>query len=208
MSLVFDDTLLFDIDKFSGYDRIETGTRANYGFGYTAQFVSGAYLRAVAGQSYQIAGQNEFDTEFYQTSGLATDASDYVTGVYFQATRNISFSAQQRFDQDDLTVQRTDLGSWVRYGPLQARVNYADVPGNLPTAAPAGIVTETDSEEILAAGALAITEDWSLLAQSALRHPGRSDDHRRSWPALSGRLLQARRDLSAVLHPRSGHRAG
>ena len=164
LSLVFDDTLLFDIDKFSGYDRIETGTRANYGFGYTAQFVSGAYLRAVAGQSYQIAGQNKFDTAFYQTSGLAADASDYVTGVYFQATSNISFSAQQRFDQNDLTVQRTDLGSWMRYGPLQAQVNYADVPANLPTAAPAGIVTQTDSEEILAGGALAITEDWSLLA--------------------------------------------
>jgi LPS-assembly protein len=163
LSLVFDDTLLFDIDKFSGYDRIETGTRVNYGFGYTAQLVTGAYLRAVAGQSYQIAGQNEFDTEFYQTSGLATDASDYVTGVYLQATRNIALSAQQRFDQDDFTVQRTDLGAWVRYGPLQTRVNYADVPADLPTAAPPGIVATDGNEEILAAAALAITDDWSLL---------------------------------------------
>ena len=45
LSLVFDDTLLFDIDKFSGYDRIETGTRANVGFRYTAQLASGAYAR-------------------------------------------------------------------------------------------------------------------------------------------------------------------
>ena len=164
LSLVFDDTLLFDIDKFSGYDRIETGTRVNYGFGYTAQLVSGAYLRAVAGQSYQIAGQNAFDTEFYQTSGLANDTSDYVSGVYLQATSNISFSAQQRYDHNDLTVERTDLGSWVNFGPLQARVNYAKVPGDLPTAAPTGLVAQTDSEEILAGGALAITEDWSLLA--------------------------------------------
>jgi LPS-assembly protein len=163
LSLVFDDTLLFDIDKFSGYDRIETGTRVNYGFGYTAQLVTGAYLRAVAGQSYQIAGQNEFDTAFYQTSGLATDTSDYVTGLYLQATRNIALSAQQRFDQDDLTVQRTDLGAWMRYGPLQTRVNYADVPGNLPTAAPPGIVADNGNEEIVAAAALAVTDDWSLL---------------------------------------------
>jgi len=163
LSLVFDDTLLFDIDKFSGYDRIETGTRVNYGFGYTAQFMSGAYVRTVAGQSLQIAGQNEFDTEFYQTSGLATDTSDYVTGLYIQASSNLAFSAQQRFDQNDLSVKRTDLGSSVAYGPVQARVNYADVPANLPTAAPAGIVTGIDSEEILAAAALAITDDWSLL---------------------------------------------
>ncbi|HRD77574.1 MAG TPA: LPS assembly protein LptD, partial [Hyphomicrobiaceae bacterium] len=33
-SLIFDDTLLFDYDKFSGWDRIETGTRANVGLNY------------------------------------------------------------------------------------------------------------------------------------------------------------------------------
>lgn len=164
LSLVFDDTLLFDIDKFSGYDRIETGTRANVGFRYTAQLATGAYARLVAGQSYQIAGENEFDTAFYQTSGLATDTSDYVSGLYLQASRNLGFSAQSRFDQDTLDIVRTDLGSWVRYGPLQARVNYADVPGDLPTADPTGIVTNTDSEEILLGGALNITNDWALLA--------------------------------------------
>ena len=56
LSLVFDDTLLFDIDKFSGYDRIETGTRANVGMRYTAQLASGTYARAVFGESYQLAG--------------------------------------------------------------------------------------------------------------------------------------------------------
>lgn len=163
LSLVFDDTILFDIDKFSGYDRIETGTRANVGVRYTAQLMSGAYARAVFGQSYQLAGENEFDTDFYRTSGLATETSDYVSGLYLQATRNISFSAQSRFDRDTFDIERTDLGSWVRYGPLQARVNYADVPGDVPTAAPPSIVSEDDREEILAAGALAITNDWWLL---------------------------------------------
>jgi LPS-assembly protein len=164
LSLVFDDTLLFDIDKFSGYDRIETGTRANVGFRYTAQLTTGAYARLVAGQSYQVAGGNEFDTPFYQTSGLATDTSDYVSGLYLQATSNISFSAQSRFDQDTLDIVRTDLGSRVNYGPLQAAVNYAEVPGDLPTAAPGGIVTDNDREEILAGGALNITNQWALLA--------------------------------------------
>ncbi|MGH6736979.1 MAG: LPS-assembly protein LptD [Methyloceanibacter sp.] len=169
LSLVFDDTLLFDIDKFSGYDRIETGTRANVGFRYTAQFISGTYLRTVVGQSYQLAGENEFDTAFYQTSGLATDTSDYVTGVYLQATQNLSFSAQQRFDEDNLDVERTDLGTWVKFGPLQARANYAQVPNVIPAGISANAIERhpslfTDArEEILAAGALAITDTWALL---------------------------------------------
>ena len=157
LSLVFDDTLLFDIDKFSGYDRIETGTRANVGVRYTAQFASGAYGRAVFGESYQLAGQNEYDTDFFRTSGLATDRSDYVGGLYIQALSNLGFSAQSRFDEDTWDIQRTDLGTWARYGPAQVKVNYADVIGE------PGLAQDEPREEIVTAGVLALTEDWSLL---------------------------------------------
>ena len=148
---------MFDIDKFSGYDRIETGTRANVGVRYTAQFASGAYGRAVFGESYQIAGQNEYDTDFYRTSGLATDRSDYVGGLYIQALSYLGFSAQSRFDEDTFDIQRTDLGTWARYGPAQVKVNYADVTGE------PGLAQDEPREEIVTAGVLAITEDWSLL---------------------------------------------
>jgi LPS-assembly protein len=157
LSLVFDDTLLFDIDKFSGYDRIETGTRANVGFRYTAQLMSGAYAQAVFGQSYQIAGQNEFDTDFYRSAGLANDASDYVTGLYLQASSNVSFTAQTRFDQETLDVKRSDVGTWMRYGPAQVKVNYADV-----TSEP-GLAADQPRQEVLTAAVLALTKDWSLL---------------------------------------------
>lgn len=173
LSLVFDDTILFETDKFSGYDRVETGTRANVGVRYTAQLPNGIYARTVFGQSYQIAGQNEFDTDFYRSSGLATDESDYVSGIYLQAGV-ISLTAQQRFDQDTFDVVRTDLGAGVAFGPFQGRVNYADVPAEIPVAevpedSPVDIAQATeiaelnDSEEILLAGALAITDEWWLL---------------------------------------------
>ena len=168
LSLVFDDTILFDIDKFSGYDRIETGTRANVGVRYTAQFASGAYARAVFGQSYQIAGDNEFDTDFYRTAGLATDSSDYVSGFYIQAANFISFSAQSRFDHDTFDIERTDLGSSVYYGPAQVRVNYANVTaepvlGTTDVTPESGLAIGEGREEILGAGVLALTRDWSLL---------------------------------------------
>ncbi|MEM8644385.1 MAG: LPS assembly protein LptD, partial [Pseudomonadota bacterium] len=167
LSLVFDDTILFDIDKFSGYDRIETGTRANVGIGYTAQLVSGGYARAVFGQSYQIAGDNEFDNTFYQNSGLSTSNSDYVTGVYIQTVYGFALTGQARFDQDSFDMVRTDLGSSLNYGPIQARANYAKVPGTIEssdvTPNLTNVVNADDAEEILLAGALAITDEWWLL---------------------------------------------
>jgi len=186
-SLVFDDTILFDIDKFSGYDRIETGTRANVGFRYTAQLPSGAYARAVFGQSYQIAGENSFAIN----SGLGTPSSDYVTGLYLQAAKYLSFTAQTRFNHDTLAMERTDLNSQTTFGPVSLTVNYADiapdaVPIELTSAntintssgpelvaeAEGDLVSTTSSsttttpqrlEEIQSNGTLSITDRWALL---------------------------------------------
>ncbi len=59
-SLVFDDTSIFDWDKFSGYDRAEGGVRANVGAQYTLTGADGFYANALVGQSFQLAGRNSF----------------------------------------------------------------------------------------------------------------------------------------------------
>ncbi len=59
-SLVFDDTTLFQWDKFSGYDRMEGGTRANAGLQYTFTTKSGAFANFLFGESYALAGANSF----------------------------------------------------------------------------------------------------------------------------------------------------
>jgi LPS-assembly protein len=167
-SLVFDDTILFDIDKFSGYDRIETGTRANVGVRYTAQLPSGAYARAVFGESYQIAGQNSFDLPGFQNSGLATTSSDYVGGLYLQAARYLSLVGQSRFNNETFEVMRTDLGGTASVGPIDIAVNYANVSPeavspSTSTANNANHSNQPRDQEILSKGALKLTDTWSLL---------------------------------------------
>ena len=50
-SLVFDDTSLFEWDKFSGFDRSEGGTRLNVGLQYRLMFNGGGSMSAlVAGR--------------------------------------------------------------------------------------------------------------------------------------------------------------
>jgi LPS-assembly protein len=133
-SLIFDDTLLFDIDKFSGYDRFETGTRANVGVQYTFQANNGIYGRAVFGQSFHLAGENPYvdpgldptgKFNFSPTSGLETDRSEYVTGLYLSPLVGISVITQSRFDERDWSLRRNDTLVQASYGPITGAVAYS-----------------------------------------------------------------------------------
>jgi LPS-assembly protein len=112
-SLVFDDTNLFDWNRFSGYDRFETGTRVNYGAQYTFNFRNGGYLNMMAGQSYQLAGTNSYATpdaaNIGLSSGLDTRLSDYIGRISFSPSSMFSFTAKGRFDPQTFKPRRIDL---------------------------------------------------------------------------------------------------
>ena len=80
---------LFERDKFSGYDRMEGGTRVNLGVRYSGVYGTGWTTNAVLGQSYQVGGQNSFAqpdlVNVGAFSGLETPTSDYV-GLFGFAT--------------------------------------------------------------------------------------------------------------------------
>ena len=92
-SLIFDDSNLFKIDKFSGWDRIEGGGRANVGLQYTAQFNRAGFVNVLFGQSYQLFGINSFAvgdvTNTGLGTGLDTNVSDYVARVSYQPDRDL-----------------------------------------------------------------------------------------------------------------------
>ncbi|MBO0765463.1 MAG: LPS-assembly protein LptD [Hyphomicrobiaceae bacterium] len=183
-SLVFDDTLLFDIDKFSGFDRFETGTRGNFGLQYTLQANSGLYARAVFGESLQLAGTNSFNSiefqpsgvnlngvafNFNPKSGLQTDRSDYVAGLYVSPFAGLSMVAQGRFDQSDWSLQRQDTSITANYGPLLAQGAYTFTKFNsLSLDVPSSTVTPDffdEQQEALGTLGLRLTDRWSVLGQ-------------------------------------------
>ncbi len=163
-SQLFDDTLLFDTDKFSGYDRLETGTRANVGVQYSVSTTDGWNARVVAGQSYQVAGANPFTDD----TGLETAESDYVAGAYLDFASNLQLVSQVRIDQDDLDVKRHDLQLSGQYGPVSASANYVNA-----RAQPA-LGFDTDREEIIGAAAIRLANHWTLFGD--MRYDIESED--------------------------------
>jgi LPS-assembly protein len=128
-SLVFDDTNLFAIDKYSGYDRVEGGTRANLGVQYTANIHRYGMVNMLFGQSYHLAGRNSYAytdaTNTGAESGLEHDVSDYVSRIYYQPVGNISYAARARFDKDNFDVRRLELEARSTWDQLSLSTIYA-----------------------------------------------------------------------------------
>jgi LPS-assembly protein len=164
-SLVFDDTNLFDWNKFSGYDRIETGTRANVGLQYTFQANYGGYARILAGESFQLAGTNPYKDPgvdangnpiFSPVSGLQNDRSDYVLGAYIQPIGGLQLISQSRFEQSGLALEREDAAAQIGAGPVSATAIYSFL-----SADPAdGFLTS--QSQVSGSLGLRITDRWSI----------------------------------------------
>ena len=168
-SLVVDDTLLFDTDRFSGYDRLETGTRANIGLQYTLQTTGGLYARVVVGQSLHLAGDNPFApppgfdstdvVNFNPAGGLDTTRSDYIAGLYLSPFSGVSLVAQARFDEHDWSLRRQDTALQATYGPLLAQVGYTF------TQFDPRLGVFDDQQEVLGTLGLRLTDRWSVVGQ-------------------------------------------
>jgi LPS-assembly protein len=160
-SFVFDDSNLFRVDKFSGWDRVEGGGRANYGMQYTAQFNQGGFVNALFGQSYSLFGSNSFaQADVANTglnSGLDSRQSDYVARLSFQPNKTYTFTSRFRFDHDTFSVQRTELEANANFDRWNVGVLYGDY-------APQPLLGFLDRRQgVLATGSVKLDANWVLL---------------------------------------------
>ncbi len=161
-SLIYDDSNLFKVNKFSGWDRVEGGGRANVGVQYTAQFNRGGNVNVLFGQSYQLFGQNSFalggTTNTGLDSGLDTARSDYVARASYQPNSTFMFTSRFRFDETDFTLQRTELETTANFGRWTTQLMY----GSYAAQPALGFLERR--EGILGNARLKVNPNWVLLA--------------------------------------------
>ena len=129
-SLVFDDTTLFNWSKYSGFDRVEGGTRANYGFQWTDNLPSGGHFNMVMGQSVQVAGRNSYTlldaTNTGLDSGLDKKWSNIVAGETLQLTSApLTLGLKQQFDPTRGALARVDALIGGKWGGFEGMLDYA-----------------------------------------------------------------------------------
>ena len=159
-SFVFDATNLFERDKFSGYDRIEGGTRANVGIQYTGTFDNGYKLHGIFGQSYQLGGQNSFTTDDLVNvgadSGLETTRSDYVGLGGIETPQGFAFAASYRLDEKTFELRRGDLTAGFQTDTFQSQLLYTHV------SAQPEYGFDSDNDEIQTRATVKFKDYWSI----------------------------------------------
>jgi LPS-assembly protein len=129
-SLTFDTSNLFAVDKFSGYDRVEGGGRANAGVQATTQFDRGGSITAVFGQSYQLFGLNSFAVQDVTNtgvdSGLQTPKSDYVASLSYSPNRTYTLALRARLDEATGNTQRLEAEARANFDRWSVSVLYGD----------------------------------------------------------------------------------
>ncbi len=159
-SLVWDDSLLFAHDKFSGYDRVEGGTRLNAGLHYLGTFSNGMSVDGLFGQSFQLAGANPFASadiaDAGNFSGLETKDSDYVGRLALDTGLGPRLSAHGRFDNQDFTLNRAQVEATNVIGPVTASASYLYLR-NYPNA---GVTVA--SSAAAAAASINFIQNWRL----------------------------------------------
>lgn len=115
--LDFNDTNLFSTNRFAGYDRVESGPRANYGLKWGVYGDQGGSTSVLVGQSYRMSDDDTFQTG----SGLENNSSDYVAKMQMSPGPHLNLLYRTRLDKETLDFKRNEVGflgkaGWLRYG--------------------------------------------------------------------------------------------
>lgn len=149
----FDDTNLFSVNRFAGYDRVEPGTRVNYGVKWSLfSHQSNRSLSALFGQSYRF-NDNAMMTELM---GYNPHFSDYVGRVQIQ-NQYLALAYRFRLDQADFSMKKSEVSLSGGTDPLRLGIDYVylnsyQISDNYyPT-----------REEVVFYGSSKLTKSWSL----------------------------------------------
>lgn len=165
ISIEFDDTNLFSLNRFPGLDRVESGSRLNYGVRLGAYGESGGYSNLVVGQTLRFSNQDIF----VSGSGLDEKLSDVVGRITLAPADYLDYVFRFRLDPDSGSFRRAE--SYLNAGPedFRVRLSYVFLAQEL------SIDKFDRREEIHASARVKLTNRWS--AQGEFRRDISENDN-------------------------------
>ncbi len=116
----FDDTNLFSLNRFPGIDRVDSGSRADYGLQWSAYGDGNSTFSAFVGQSIRFADPSV--DAFSEGSGLEDPISDLVGRIEARPFSGLDLHYRMRLDNSSLRARRSEFQG--RIGPTALNLNF------------------------------------------------------------------------------------
>ncbi|MFQ5533877.1 MAG: LPS-assembly protein LptD [Sphingomonadales bacterium] len=118
-SFQFDDTNLFSLDRFTGIDRFDAGSRVSYGLRYSLTGRNGRSAEMLVGQSYRFNRNSVLP----RGAGLDRRLSDYVGRLQVNWSNSITYFHRVRLDKDSFAIRLNEAD--LLLGPKAVKVDIA-----------------------------------------------------------------------------------
>ena len=155
-----EDSNLFALNRFPGYDRWEDGARVTYGADWELE-LPGISIATNIGQSYRL---NNSASIFPQGTGLSDRFSDIVGRTTIQIGRFVNFVHRFRLDKDTLAPRRNEIDATIGSRRTYATIGYLRLNRNIDPS----IEDLRDREEIRLGGRIGFARYWSIFGSTVI----------------------------------------
>ena len=167
-SVDLEDSNLFALNRFPGYDRWEDGSRITYGLDWAYEQPN-LSITSTIGQSYRIVERGGI---FPEGTGLADRASDFVGRTRIRYGRFIDLTHRYRVDKDTLAVRRNELDVTVGGEETYAQIGYLRLNRDIDET----IEDLRDKEELRAAARIKFAKNWSVFGATVIDLSDQEED--------------------------------
>ena len=148
----FDDSRLFVLDRFPGYDRVDTGQRVDYGLSGGIYGDHGGSTRFLVGESYRFQKSDPFPAG----SGLTTQRSDVVGRLSVSPQPYLDLIYRFRLDSRTLASRSQEIDATGGPQSLRLKLGFIDIAQD-------PLVPDVEKRRQITGQAVAtLTQYWSV----------------------------------------------
>ena len=167
-SVDLEDSNLFALNRFPGYDRWEDASRVTYGLDWSLERKN-LSIESTIGESYRFGSLRNI---FPQGTGLNGRFSDIVGRTRIRYGEFIDITHRYRIDKDNFAVRRNELDLTIGTAQTYAQVGYLKLNRNIDPL----IEDLRDKEELRVAARIKFQRYWSIFGASVIDLTDKRED--------------------------------
>ncbi|MBA3054610.1 MAG: LPS-assembly protein LptD [Sphingomonadales bacterium] len=154
-----EDSNLFALNRFPGYDRVEGGVRITYGVDWQWQR-PGWQVKSTIGQSYRFGDRSAIVPV---GTGLASRTSDIVGRTEVSFRDIVKLTHRFRLDKSNVAIRRNEFDATLGNERTYLEVGYLKLNRNITT-----VEDLQDREELRVAARIAFARRWSVFGSGVI----------------------------------------